>query len=91
MLRFRAPFHVTANHSEDYPLAIPNPGNAEMFVLKDERTGMPIPNFAYKITMANGKIYRGVTNEKGEAFRVYSGSKLEGMVFESDDDESREI
>ena len=91
MLRFRAPFHVTANHSEDYPLAIPNPGNDEMFVLKDERTGMPIPNFAYKITMANGEIYRGVTNEKGEAFRVYSGSKLEGMVFESDDEESREI
>ena len=91
MLRFRAPFHVTANHSEDYPLVIPNPGNDEMFVLKDERTGMPIPNFAYKITMANGKIYRGVTNEKGEAFRVYSGSKLEEMVFESDDEESREI
>ena len=41
--------------------------------------------------MANGKIYRGVTNEKGEAFRVYSGSKLEEMVFESDDEESREI
>ena len=41
--------------------------------------------------MANGEIYRGVTNEKGEAFRVYSGSKLEGMVFESDDEESKEI
>jgi type VI secretion system secreted protein VgrG len=63
-----------------------NPPYDEMFVLKDQH-GDPIADFAYKVTLGDGKVYRGVTNEKGEAMRIGTGSKAMGMKFEPDIDD----
>lgn len=58
----------------------------EMFVVKDN-LGNPIEGYSYKIVTAEGEVYRGVTNEKGETIRVYTGNKAVDMVFMDDFDE----
>ena len=57
----------------------------EMFVIKDT-LGNPVAGFAYKITTDEGRIYRGVTNEKGETLRVHTGNKPVDIVFSEDFD-----
>ena len=36
----------------------------EAFLLKDEN-GVPVPNFKYKVTLENGEVAYGVTDEHG--------------------------
>lgn len=82
--------HKAAEHphsgpaSMDYNFRSYDPGNDEMFVLKD-KFGKPIPNYAYKIVRADGEIFRGITNEKGETLRVQTGvDKLKLLVYKDD-------
>jgi type VI secretion system secreted protein VgrG len=66
-------------------LAVPptkDPFN-EMFVLKDTK-GNPVPNFPYKVTLANGKVVRGVTDEAGRAARMGSGVSSEDIGISPD-------
>ena len=51
----------------------------EMFVLIDEKTHQPMINTRYVVVREDGKEYKGVTNEKGEAFRVgaFQGYKID--------------
>lgn len=58
----------------------------EMYVVKDT-LGNPVQGYAYKITTDEGEVYRGVTNEKGETIRVYTGNKAVGLILEADDEE----
>ncbi|MGB2786305.1 DUF2345 domain-containing protein, partial [Psychrobacter sp.] len=46
----------------------------EMYVVKDT-LGNIIAGFAYKIKTSEGKVYRGVTNDKGETIRIGTGNK----------------
>lgn len=67
--------------SLDYDFRTYDPGNDEMFVIKDD-LGHPIPNFKYKILREDGKIFKGVTNAKGETLRVQTGAnKLQLALF----------
>ena len=58
----------------------------EMYVITDGN-GNPVSGFAYKITTDDGKIYRGITNEKGETIRVGTANKAIGLTIEEDDGE----
>ncbi|PNK60263.1 hypothetical protein [Psychrobacter sp. FDAARGOS_221] len=46
----------------------------EMFVIQDE-SGWPVAGYAYKIVTAEGDLYRGYTNERGETVRVTTGNR----------------
>lgn len=71
--------------SMDYDFRSYDPGNDEMFVIKDDE-GNPMINYAYKIVREDGQIFKGVTNEKGETLRVQTGeNKLKLTLFEDDD------
>lgn len=59
-------------------------GKDEMFVIKDN-TKTPLTNFPYKVLREDGKVFRGVTNGKGEAQRIQTGPiELKFAVFEDD-------
>ncbi|MEN6670710.1 hypothetical protein AAJP47_10060, partial [Psychrobacter sp. B38] len=58
----------------------------EMYVVKDT-LGNIIAGFAYKIETSEGKVYRGVTNEKGETIRVGTGNKAVEFELTADTDE----
>ena len=60
-----------------------NLGFDEQFTLLDA-DGEPVPDFAYKITTASGKVIRGVTNERGLTQRV-STRASELLHLEPDD------
>lgn len=71
--------------SMNYDFRSYDPGNDEMFVIKDDE-GNPMINYAYKIVREDGQIFKGVTNEKGETLRVQTGeNKLKLTLFEDDD------
>lgn len=55
----------------------------EMFVVQDT-LGNPVEGYSYKITTDEGKVYRGVTNKKGETIRVYTGNKSVGLTISDD-------
>ncbi|MBE0407695.1 DUF2345 domain-containing protein [Psychrobacter sp. AOP22-C1-22] len=61
----------------------------EMYIVKDT-LGNPVEGFAYKIETSEGKIYRGMTNEKGETIRVGSGMRKVDLTFSKDSDEDDE-
>lgn len=56
----------------------------EMFVLKDPK-GLPVAGFAYKIVAGDGKVFRGVSNEKGETIRLSSGYDVTQLEISADD------
>jgi uncharacterized Zn-binding protein involved in type VI secretion len=58
-------------------------GFDEQFTLLD-REGEPVADFAYKVTTASGKIFRGVTNELGKTQRIPT-SVVEDLHLEPDD------
>jgi type VI secretion system secreted protein VgrG len=57
-----------------------------MFVLKDPK-GLPVAGFAYKIVTGDGKVFRGVSNEKGETIRLSSGYDVTQLEISADDGE----
>ncbi|MGP9597656.1 DUF2345 domain-containing protein, partial [Psychrobacter sp. AOP29-E1-4] len=57
----------------------------EMFVIKDT-LGNIVSGFAYRIETSDGKIYRGVTNEKGETIRVHTGAETADLIVKADID-----
>ena len=56
----------------------------EAFLLKDEN-GVPVPNFKYKVTLENGEVAYGVTDEHGMTQRIYTGARSVIMKFSKDD------
>ncbi|STZ00722.1 Uncharacterized protein conserved in bacteria [Moraxella lacunata] len=58
----------------------------EMYVITDSN-GNPVSGFAYKITTDDGRVYRGITNEKGETIRVGTANKAVGLTIEEDEEE----
>ena len=56
----------------------------EMFVIRDQH-GPVVPNFKYKIVTDSGRIYRGVTNERGETLRIGTGVKVVNLRVYADD------
>lgn len=52
----------------------------ELFVLVDEN-GKPVPNFRYKVLLANGNEIRGVTDSEGKSKRIGTGYGPMGMTF----------
>jgi uncharacterized Zn-binding protein involved in type VI secretion len=58
-------------------------GFDEQFTLLDTE-GEPVADFAYKVTTASGKVFRGVTNELGQTLRI-STSVIEKLHLEPDD------
>ncbi|UZA24821.1 type VI secretion system tip protein VgrG [Moraxella bovis] len=58
----------------------------EMYVITDSN-GNPVSGFAYKITTDDGRVYRGITNEKGETIRVGTANKAVGLTIEEDEGE----
>jgi type VI secretion system secreted protein VgrG len=50
----------------------------EMFVVRNKE-GHPVPNFPYAIQHADGRIVHGVTNSKGEAMRVGTGTAAKSI------------
>ena len=64
--------------------ALPREPLDEMFVIRDQH-GQVVPNFKYKIVTDSGRIYRGVTNERGETLRIGTGVKVVNLrVYEDD-------
>ncbi len=64
-------------------LAVPpvkDPFN-EMFVLRDKK-GNPVPNFPYKVTLADGRVLQGITDAHGATQRVGSGAQATGIQIE---------
>jgi type VI secretion system secreted protein VgrG len=57
-----------------------------MFVVKDPK-GLPVAGFAYKIVTGDGKVFRGVSNEKGETIRLSSGYDASQLEVYADDGE----
>lgn len=57
-----------------------------MYVLTDTE-GNPIAGFKYKITTSDGMVYRGITNDKGEAMRIGTANIAKDFIFEEDDEE----
>ena len=55
----------------------------EKFVLKDGNK-IPIPNFKYMVTLEDGTIFYGATDEKGETDRILTGNSPMKMKFEKD-------
>jgi len=67
--------------SMNYDFRSYDPGNDEMFVLKDNM-GNPIPNFPYKAIREDGEVFKGVTNGKGETLRIQTGiNKLKLLLY----------
>lgn len=58
-------------------------GFDEQFILLDPE-GEPVADFAYKVTTASGKVFRGVTNELGNTQRIPT-SIIEELHLEPDD------
>jgi uncharacterized Zn-binding protein involved in type VI secretion len=58
-------------------------GFDEQFTLLDS-DGEPVADFAYMVTTASGKVYRGVTNELGKTQRIPT-SIVEELHLEPDD------
>lgn len=58
-------------------------GFDEQFTLLDTE-GEPVADFAYKVTTASGKVFRGVTNELGKTQRIPT-SIIEELHLEPDD------
>ncbi|MGO3645355.1 MAG: DUF2345 domain-containing protein, partial [Psychrobacter sp.] len=58
----------------------------EMYIVKDT-LGNPVAGFSYKIETSEGKIYRGVTNDKGETIRVGTGHREVEFTLTADTDE----
>ncbi|MDO5543983.1 MAG: DUF2345 domain-containing protein [Acinetobacter sp.] len=58
----------------------------EMFILKDPK-GIPVAGFSYKIVTGDGKVFRGISNEKGETIRLSSGYDVTQLKILADDDE----
>ncbi|MGO2444878.1 MAG: DUF2345 domain-containing protein, partial [Psychrobacter sp.] len=61
----------------------------EMYIVKDT-LGNPVEGFAYKIETDEGKVYRGVTNEKGETIRIGTGMRKVDLTFSENFDEDGE-
>ncbi|MGO2121613.1 hypothetical protein [Psychrobacter sp.] len=61
----------------------------EMYIVKDT-LGNPVEGFAYKIETDEGKVYRGVTNEKGETIRIGTGHRKVDLTFSENFDEDGE-
>lgn len=57
----------------------------EMFVFKDPK-GNPVAGFAYKIVTSDGKVFRGISNEKGETILVSTGNESKLIELYADDD-----
>ncbi|QOW47036.1 MULTISPECIES: type VI secretion system Vgr family protein [Acinetobacter] len=58
--------------------------NDEMFVLKDIN-GDPITGFKYKVIDDAGNIFYGITDNKGQTDRIFSGAKNSGLNIYPDD------
>ena len=56
-----------------------------MFVITNPKTGEPVVEFPYKITTEDGKVYRGITDEKGQTTRFGTGFQSKGFKLEPDD------
>ena len=54
------------------------------FVLKDQHD-LPMAHFPYKITVEDGSVYYGRTNERGESERVYTGNSSKKVSIDFDD------
>ncbi|OUY08933.1 type VI secretion system Vgr family protein [Acinetobacter populi] len=63
--------------------AMPQDPYDEMYVIRDPQ-GNPISGFPYKITTPDGKIYRGISNDKGETIRLGTGYIGKGIVLSED-------
>ncbi|WP_288497032.1 hypothetical protein [uncultured Acinetobacter sp.] len=57
----------------------------EMFVFKDPK-GNPVAGFAYKFVTSDGKVFRGISNEKGETILVSTGNESKLIELYADDD-----
>ncbi|MEW6369349.1 MAG: type VI secretion system Vgr family protein [Pseudomonadota bacterium] len=53
----------------------------EGFVLRDEDTGSPLPNYPYRIVRADGAIEEGITDEEGRT-HVVSSAEIEQINIE---------
>lgn len=53
----------------------------EGFVLRDEDTGSPLPNYPYRIVRADGSIEAGITDEEGRT-HVVSSAEIEEINIE---------
>jgi type VI secretion system secreted protein VgrG len=53
----------------------------EAFVLKDEETGLALPNYQYRIVRADGSIEPGITDEDGRTHLV-SSAEVEELKLE---------
>lgn len=79
---------IPSNNTSQSPTIVPAEEiYDEMFVVQDT-LGNPVQGYVYKITTDEGKVYRGVTNEKGETIRVYTGNKAVGLILEADYEEA---
>ncbi|MFW1995301.1 type VI secretion system Vgr family protein [Acinetobacter guillouiae] len=80
----------TSKHSilgpKSIDFTLPQDPFNEMFVLKDPK-GLPVSGFAYKIVTGDGKVFRGVSNEKGETIRLSSGYDVTQLEISADDGE----
>lgn len=81
---FTSKHSILGPKSIDYTL--PQDPFNEMFVLKDPK-GLPVAGFAYKIVTGDGKVFRGVSNEKGETIRLSSGYDASQLEVYADDGE----
>lgn len=75
--------------SMDYHFRSYDPGNDEMFVVKD-KSGNFLPNFKYRIEREDGEVFYGVTNAKGETIRVQTGEKKLGLKLFKDNRKQEE-
>jgi type VI secretion system secreted protein VgrG len=53
----------------------------QAFIVKDEKTGAPMPNRPYRIKRADGSYEYGTTNEKGSTHLV-SATEVEKLIIE---------
>lgn len=85
MVETKAATHPHAGPAAmDYNYQNYDPGKDEMFVVKDD-TQTPLSNFRYKVLREDGKVFRGVTNAKGETQRIQTGpTALKFAIFEDD-------
>jgi type VI secretion system secreted protein VgrG len=75
----------TLTGPKELPYALPKSPLNEMFVYLDKKTHQPIPDFAYKIVRNDGTVFRGITNERGEAIAL-SGYRVDDFQFYADDE-----
>lgn len=50
------------------------------FVVRDERTGQPLPRVTYKITLEDGRSITGVTDDKGLTEKISSNTKQKATL-----------